>query len=342
MPIMDSAAYLLHAQLPHAQRLHIQRTGSPYFGMSQTYKATGINLKSVPLGEADRIVTILTREFGLVRAVAAGARKPRSKLGGRGELFVINHLMLSTGRSLDKIAQAETIESYPALSRNLSKLTVAQYWAEVILNQPPNQDTTEAVFDWLCQRLADLAASEAGLSPLVHLLYGIVQLLQLEGILPQVKRCSLSGQAVNPETMGNGRVVFSPAAGGIVLPTDEVAAATSPMNGGGYAQEQPSAYGQSSKRALTLCAPELMLLQQLVRVQEALPQAYAPPLELLNLADSTQEWLKVEQALRNYVQYYTDRPIRSAALLESCFLPHFIPSLLVQSQPIIVSAAACP
>jgi DNA repair protein RecO (recombination protein O) len=50
--------------------------GQPYFGMSQTYKATGINLKSVPLGEADRILTILTREFGLVRAVASGARKP--------------------------------------------------------------------------------------------------------------------------------------------------------------------------------------------------------------------------------------------------------------------------
>ncbi len=327
---MDSAAYLLNAQ----------RTGSPYFGMSQTYKATGINLKSVPLGEADRIVTILTREFGLVRAVAAGARKPKSKLGGRGELFVVNHLMLSTGRSLDKIAQAETIESYPALSRNLAKLTVAQYWAEVILNQPPNHDTTAEVFDWLCQRLSDLAASEAGLALLVHLLYGIVQLLQLEGILPQVKQCSLSGQAVNPERMGNGKVIFSPAAGGIVLSTNEVAADLSTNDG--YAKEQASAYGRSSKRALTLSAPELMLLQQIVRVQEVLPQAHTPPSELLNLADSAQEWLKVEQALRNYVQYHTDRPIRSAALLESCFLPHFVPSPSVQSQPITVSAAVFP
>jgi DNA repair protein RecO (recombination protein O) len=311
--------------------------------MSQTYKASGINLKSVPLGEADRIVTILTREFGLVRAVAVGARKPKSKLGGRGELFVVNHLMISKGRSLDKIAQAETIESYPALSRNLAKLTVAQYWAEVILHQTPGHDTTGAVFDWLCQRLTDLAASETGLSPLVHLLYGIVQLLHLEGILPQVKRCSLSDQAVDPERIGNGRVIFSPAAGGIVLPTDEVAAPSASRGGTSTsAQEQSSAYGRSAQRALTLSASELMLFQQLLRVQEALPQAYAPPSELLNLADSAQEWLKVEQALRNYVQYHTDRPIRSAALLESCFLPHFTPPPLVQSHPITVSAAACP
>jgi DNA repair protein RecO (recombination protein O) len=322
--------------------LQIQLTGSPSLGMSQTYKTTGINLKSVSLGEADRIVTILTREFGLVRAVAAGARKPKSKLGGRGELFVVNHLMMSKGRSLDKIAQAETIESYPALSRNLSKLTVAQYWAEVILHQTPSHDTTGAVFDWLCQRLADLAASEVGLSSLVHLLYGIVQLLHLEGILPQVNRCSLSGEAVSPEGIGNGKVVFSPAAGGIILPTDEVAASITAVNGGGYAQEQPSAYGRSAKRALTLCSSELMLLQQLFRVEEALPQAYALPSELLDLADSAQEWLKVEQALRNYVQYHTDRPIRSAALLESCFLPHFTPFPSTQPHPTTVSAAVYP
>ena len=306
--------------------------------MSQTYKATGINLKSAPLGEADRIVTILTREFGLVRAVASGARKPKSKLGGRGELFVVNNLMLSRGRSLDRIAQAETIESYPALSRNLAKLTVAQYWAEMILNQTSSHDATGEVFDWLCQRLADLAASEAGLSPLVHLLYGMAQLLDLGGILPQVNRCSLSGQTIDPEMIGNGRVVFSATLGGVVLPTDEVV----PHPSGGHVLEQPSTYGRSAKRTLTLSASELMLLQQLFRVRAALPQAHTPPPELIALADSAQEWLKVEQALRNYVQYHTDRPIRSAALLESCFLPQFVPSPVVQSQPITVSAAACP
>lgn len=306
--------------------------------MSQTYKATGINLKSAPLGEADRIVTILTREFGLVRAVASGARKPKSKLGGRGELFVVNNLMLSRGRSLDRIAQAETIESHPALSRNLAKLTVAQYWAEMILNQTSSHDATGEVFDWLCQRLADLAACEAGLSPLVHLLYGMAQLLDLGGILPQVNRCSLSGQTVDPDAIGNGRVVFSATLGGVVLPTGEVA----PNPSGGHVQEQPSTYGRSAKRALTLSATELMLLQQLFRVRAALPQAHTPPPELIALADSAQEWLKVEQALRNYVQYHTDRPIRSAALLESCFLPQFVPSPFVQSQPITVSAAACP
>lgn len=307
--------------------------------MSQTYKATGINLKSIPLGEADRIVTILTREFGLVRAVASGSRKPKSKLGGRAELFVVNHLMLSKGRSLDKIAQAETIESYPALSRNLAKLTVGQYWAEMILHQAPSHNVHGELFDWLCQRLDHLAASALGLSVLVHLLYGVAQLLNLEGILPQVSCCSRSGQLVTPETVGNGRVVFSPVSGGIVLPTDEISPAQA---NGGHAQEQSAAYGPSRRGALTLIAPELMLLQQLFRVQAVLPQAQTPPPELLALSDTPSEWLKVEQVLRTYIQYHTDRPIRSAALLESCFPSPSPQAPSIQPDSIAVTVAICP
>lgn len=50
--------------------------------MSRTYNATGINLKALPLGETDRILTILTPDSGLIRAVAPGSRKHQSRLGG--------------------------------------------------------------------------------------------------------------------------------------------------------------------------------------------------------------------------------------------------------------------
>ena len=69
--------------------------------MSRTYKATGINLKAIPMGENDRLMTILTKEYGLLRAIAPGARKHKSRLGGRSALFVVNELMLSKGKSLD-------------------------------------------------------------------------------------------------------------------------------------------------------------------------------------------------------------------------------------------------
>jgi DNA repair protein RecO (recombination protein O) len=102
--------------------------------MIRTYKATGINLKSAPIGESDRVLTVLTREFGLIRAVAPGVHKQRSTIGGRSELFVVNELLIAKGRSLDKITQAETVQSHPGLSRNLGKLASAQYLAELALS----------------------------------------------------------------------------------------------------------------------------------------------------------------------------------------------------------------
>jgi DNA repair protein RecO (recombination protein O) len=298
--------------------------------MSQTYRATGINLKSIPLGESDRILTILTREFGLIRAVATGARKPKSKLGGRSELFVVNDLLLSHGRSLDKLSQAESLESYPRLSRDLAKLTVSQYWAEIILYQTPSHEPNVALFDLICQRLTDLVLCDSGIPVLIHLVYGIAQLLNLAGVKPQLEHCCLSGQPVHAETIGSGRVIFSANAGGVVLPTDEVMEDQGRLNRP-RVQEQSSLYtqGENSKRGagkatLTLSASELTLMQRLFQSQDITPLTQPCPPELLMLTNATPEWLKTEQVLRSYVQYHTERFIRSAALLDSCFPSHSV------------------
>jgi DNA repair protein RecO (recombination protein O) len=80
--------------------------------MSKTYKVTGINLKAQALGESDKIVTILTPEFGLIRAVATGSRKQNSSLGGKMGIFVVNQLLISQGKNLSRITQAETIKTW--------------------------------------------------------------------------------------------------------------------------------------------------------------------------------------------------------------------------------------
>src|SRR4028119_106832 len=111
--------------------------------MTRTYKATGINLKSAPMGESDRVLTVLTREFGLIRAVAPGVRKQRSTIGGRSELFVVNELLIAKGRSLEKITQASTVESHAGLSRNLGKLAAAQYLAELAIASALSEEPQE-------------------------------------------------------------------------------------------------------------------------------------------------------------------------------------------------------
>ena len=121
--------------------------------MSRTYKATGINLKTQVLGESDKIVTILTPEFGLIRAVAPGARKHNSSLGGRSGMFVVNELLIAKGRSLDKITQAQTLKTYPGLAKDLGKLAASQYLAEIVLCEALSEQPQEELYELFNEHL---------------------------------------------------------------------------------------------------------------------------------------------------------------------------------------------
>src|SRR6201996_5319213 len=83
-------------------------------GRVQPYRDDGIVLRTQKLGEADRIITILGRSTGRIRAVAKGVRRTKSRFGARLEPFTHVDLMLHPGRSLDVITQAEVIKPYGA------------------------------------------------------------------------------------------------------------------------------------------------------------------------------------------------------------------------------------
>src|SRR3546814_9324179 len=76
------------------------------------YRAEAVVLRTHKLGEADRIISLLTREHGLVRAVAKGVRRTTSRWGSRLEPFTHVDLQLAEGRNLDVITQAETIDQF--------------------------------------------------------------------------------------------------------------------------------------------------------------------------------------------------------------------------------------
>ncbi|NJM69114.1 MAG: DNA repair protein RecO [Scytonema sp. RU_4_4] len=187
--------------------------------MSKTYKATGINLKAQALGESDRLVTILTREFGLIRAVAPGSRKHNSSLGGRSGVFVVNELLIAKGRSLDKITQAQTIKSYPGLAKDLGKLAASQYLAEIVLYQALSEQPQEELYELLNEHLSRLEAlsSTEKLNVIAHLAHGVFHLLALAGLTPQIQICCLSGHSLIPDfTDPTWQVGFSIPTGGIV------------------------------------------------------------------------------------------------------------------------------
>jgi len=295
--------------------------------MSRTYKATGINLKSMPLGEADRLLTILTREHGLVRAVAPGCRKPKSKLGGRSALFVINDLMLVQGRSLDKIAQAESLESYPGLSQNLAKLTTSQYLAELTLYQALSGQPQTELWDLFCQQLTQLQDANPDQIP-VCLVHGTLQLLTLAGVAPQVHACCFTHEPLHPPlTDPAWRVGFSASAGGTITS----APSPRPVTPIQQAAERSATYAATSDRHLQgrvvqLSAQELALLQTLTTAGLDID---LPPVLATEQTYSLSVWKGVESALRHYAEAYFDRPIRSAALIDTCFTHLPAPTSLV-------------
>jgi DNA repair protein RecO (recombination protein O) len=316
--------------------------------MSRTYKATGINLKSMPMGETDRLLTILTREFGLVRAIAMGSRKHNSRLGGRSELFVVNELLIAKGRSLDKITQAETLESYPRLGQDLKKLIAGQYLAELCLHQALSDQPQEDLFCLLNEHLARLERSPAS-QVLAHLTHAVFQLLVLAGVAPQVHLCCVTRQLLPPDwTDRHWRIGFSIPAGGTVtlaalerllaqkpaLRRQQVSEAMTVPMSEVHDRQIRMAAAENSQANLTqpmqtasaglhrrLTAPELMLLQHLADAELPDPEALLALMQPSGESQRTLDrlWQSVEQALRSYAQYYFDRPIRSATLIDACF-----------------------
>lgn len=302
--------------------------------MGQTYKATGINLKSIPLGEADRLLTILTPEYGVIRAVAPGARKSRSKLGARANLFVVNELLLSKGRSLDKINQAETIVAFTGLSKQLACLTASQYLAELVLSQAVSEHSHAELFTLLCQTLTQLE-QDAATEVLNTLTQAVYHLLNWGGIAPQVFRCCVSQTPIQANLADpDWRVGFSFTAGGVVsltassppqpsqpkpTPAPKAAEPSRP-----YSSRETDRHDPFRKPlpALKLTAVELALLQDLANQAPPVVEENATIIKPVAVNPyPTCVWLAVERTLRQYAQYHLDRPIRSAALMDVCFSP---------------------
>ncbi len=299
---------------------------------TRTYRATGINLRSKPSGGADRLMTILTKEQGLIRVIAPSARKQKSSLSGRSGLFVVNDLMIAQGKSMDKITQAESIQSFPKLSLDIRKLTAAQYLAELVLQQALSEQSQEGLFYLLLEHLDRLEAAPID-RILPHLTHAIFQLLALAGIAPQLYQCCLSGETLCPE-VGNPvwRAVFSVEAGGLVTVAalrsanqrsdraDQSEDLLEETNGDGVIRvmERPMRIYNTRfiPRPVQLGAIQVSLMQQLTASE-------VPVLDPATLpAGMTPDraWLSIERLLRQCARYHFDRPIRSANLIEQIFV----------------------
>ena len=183
---------------------------SPLSERSSTTDA--IVLRARPLGEADRVYALLTRERGKVDAVAKGVRRPRSSMAGRLEPLAEVFVALHRGRSLDVITEVRTVRSHWTGLARPDALATASLFAETIdLFCEPELPLPE-IYALLVGALAAVAASDApaALVPRFQL-----RLLHALGVAPADDACVRCGQGFDHPSTGSGGAWLDLEAGGL-------------------------------------------------------------------------------------------------------------------------------
>ena len=150
------------------------------------YNTEAIVLRTSPLGEADRLLTLLTPGLGKLRATARGVRKPTSKLGGHLDSLTRSSLTLAKGQTLDTITGADTRETFPLVKGNLDRLSRAIYLTELVDTLSPLEAPNPAIYTLFLEGLR-LLGTDA--DPDLVLRYMELQLLSHSGFLPELHQC---------------------------------------------------------------------------------------------------------------------------------------------------------
>jgi len=153
------------------------------------YREVGIVLRTMRLGEADRIVTIVTQDRGKVRAVAKGVRKTKSRFGGRLAPLLHVSLQCYEGRSLDTITQVETIDHFRTIREDLDRLSRATQLLEVVDAVVQEGEEDPRLYQMLLGALRTLESSPA---PLVVPAF-FWKLLAHGGFRPILDECAACG-----------------------------------------------------------------------------------------------------------------------------------------------------
>ncbi len=184
-----------------------------------TVKTEAIVLRSIRYGEADRILHLYSRERGRIGAIAKGARKPRSRFGGRLEPFFRLDFVLHEGRSdLLTVTSVSTVDGYPRLRSSGPALGAGARACDAVLRLLDSAEANPPAYNLLCRYLALLdEPDQPGSAALEVALSFRLKLALAAGFAPELASCARCGEV-------DHLVGFSGAAGGVVCSSCEAGA----------------------------------------------------------------------------------------------------------------------
>ena len=248
---------------------------------SRLYRVEAIVMHRSDAGEADRLLTVLSRERGKLRLNAKGARKVGSRKAGHVELFVRSRMLIAKGRGdFDIVSQVDTMDAYRGLREDLTRSTHAHYAVELIDAFAEEGSEQPELFDHLAETLKQLETTNN--LPLTAR-YFELKLLTLAVFQPQVFYCAAHGEPLL-EIATDEFYGWSPASGGVLCPAH--------------------AADRSDSSRLSLNALKVL--------RHALRADYA---SFTTLALREAVLSEVEQVMLRYIQFVLERKVKSVEFL---------------------------
>src|SRR5690349_19369669 len=177
----------------------------------RSFRASAVVLRHVDWGEADRLLTLYTREQGMLRAVAKGVRKMTSRKAGHLQPFTHITIQLAKGRDLLIVTQVETVNAFLSLHDDLEKTSYAAYVVELLLRFSYEEETgNPTIFRLLIETLDRLEKEQ---DSWLAIRYYEMRLLDAVGFRPHLFECANCGREILAEDQ-----YFSFTAGGVICP----------------------------------------------------------------------------------------------------------------------------
>lgn len=170
-----------------------------------------INLKSYNLSESDKIIVMYSKEKGLIKGVAKGCKKPKSKLGARMDMLVANTLMLYKGKNLDTICEAKALNTFKDNRKDMDKLFHSMYVSEIITNFGVEDDPcSEEIYDLFYKALEKIAKAKDKKEVLIAVIKFQLKIMQISGFGVELDSCLCCKEQILAENM-----YFSSKMGGV-------------------------------------------------------------------------------------------------------------------------------
>jgi len=176
------------------------------------YVTDAINLKSYNLSESDKIIVMYSKEKGLIKGIAKGVKKPKSKLGARMDCLVANTVMLRKGRNFSTICQAECLNTFKQTRTDLDKIFYSMYIAEVVNSFGLEDDpSSQVIYDLLYKALGAVSDAENKVEILIAVIKFQLKMVAEAGFSLEFDTCLNCRHEVKNQT-----VYFVPDLGGII------------------------------------------------------------------------------------------------------------------------------